>query len=371
MKRHLATSWRAVAAVVLGIAGALAGCNIVVDAGAYHVVYGVDGSAPGTDGSVVGLEGGTVGMDGGTHEGGGNASCGSTPLPTSQAFQQLVSACVLSVSCDPQFFSATVSDCITNDYLATFGSLACLASITSCADFYNCNNYSVTTTVQCPDTSSSVDDTHCNGNIATNCYYSEPNMGLNNVYDCTALAGSGTCTVYTDDNDNTQAGCELGTCTDTDSNNHCLDSSHIYTCVDGLAYGTSCPQASTCGTISGSTACYYNATACSAPSVGCTSAGALTECVPTASNSPSAYQVQNYNCAAAGLSCETDDAGGGQCVSPGCEQSTCVESCDSTGTILTVCVGGLPLTYNCVTNGFTGCTSMPNGSSTTYNYCYY
>jgi len=386
MKRHHATRWRASAVVVLGIAGALAGCNIVVDAGAYHVVYDTDGSVV-VDGSVTVPEGGTSAMDGGSQgmdgagsqgmdgagsnaEGGRPVACGSTPLPTTQAFKQLVSACVLSVSCDAQFFATTVSDCITNDYLQTFGSLACLGNITSCADFYNCENLSVTTTVQCPDTSSSDDDTYCNGNIATNCYYSEPNMELNSVYNCTALAGSGTCEVYTDDNDNTQAACELGPCTDTDDNYHCLDTSHIYTCSGGTAYGFACPSASTCGTLMGSTSCYYNATACSVPGVSCTGSGVLSECVATASSSPSAYQVQNFNCAASGLSCETDDAGGGQCVSPGCEQSTCTESCSGSG-VLTLCVGGLPLTYDCVANGFTSCDTMSPSSGQTYNYCIY
>jgi len=283
-----------------------------------------------------------------------------------------VNACVLSVSCDPQYFATTVSDCITNDYLQTFGSLACLANITSCTDFYDCENLSVTTSVQCPDSASSDDSTTCVGNVATNCYYSNGNMQLNSVYNCTALAGSNTCAVYTDDNDDTQAACNLGTCSDTDDNYHCLDSSHIYTCSpDGVAYGFSCPQASTCGTLSGSTSCYYNATACTVPGVSCTAAGVLSECVATASSSPSAYQVQNFNCSASGLACETDDAGGGQCVSPGCEQSTCSESCSDSG-VLTLCVGGLPLTYDCVANGFTGCVaSSPSTTSPTYNYCYY
>jgi hypothetical protein len=192
------------------------------------------------------------------------------------------------------------------------------------------------------------------------------------VYNCTALAGSNTCAVYTDDSGNTQAGCQLGACSDTDDNYHCFDSSHIYVCVDDVAYGFSCPQASTCGTLNGSTSCYYNATACSTPNVACTTAGALTECVAAAPSAPSAYQTQNYNCAAAGLQCETDDAGGGQCVSPGCEQSTCVESCDPSSGLLTLCPGGLPLTYDCVANGFTGCdTGSPTGSTTTYNYCFY
>jgi hypothetical protein len=391
MNRHVATHWRAIGAGALGIAGALVGCNIVVDAGSYHVGdfgeagaageggtmsppgeggAGGDGSSvspPGSDGGS-GADGGSQAQSEGGVGGGGDGACGSVPLPTTTAFQQIVNACVLASSCDPDFFAVNISTCVTDDYLHAYGSLGCLASITSCADYYSCQSTAVATPSDCTDTSSDDDVGTCSAGVATSCYYFTGDF--NTITNCSALGG--TCTVYDTDSDGDQAaGCLLGSCSDTDNNLHCLDNEHVYTCVNGRAYGQTCPSASICGTISGSSSCYYQSPSCSTPGSTC-SQQTLSIC--SASDLPSAptNETVNYNCGTSGLQCETDDAGSGQCVSPGCESSQCTESCDDTTGIITLCVGGVPDTYDCTQNGFTSCGSgSPTGSTIPFAYCTY
>jgi hypothetical protein len=389
MKSHLATRWRAIAAVALGIAGALAGCNIVVDAGSYHVGQfsssGDDAEVDSGDDALEGTESGAVAdvgtpgqgeggsaAEGGTASEGGEAGtvgvCGSAPLPTTAAFQQLVNACVIASSCDPDLFTTNISGCVTDNYLQAYGSLGCLSSITSCADYYSCEGTSAATPSQCTDTGSETDVGTCSASgVATSCYYSSDNF--NTVSNCPMLGG--TCTVYDTDTDGDQAaGCLLGTCTETDAPTlHCMGTTKIYECIDGKAYGQLCPSASICGTPSGGvSSCYYQSSACTTPGSSCAS-GVLTTC-NTVQVPSGADQTVDYNCGTSGLQCEADDAGSGQCVSPGCEQSTtCTESCDGTS-IITFCVGGVADTYDCTTSGFTTCGSQTSGSLT-YAYCLY
>jgi hypothetical protein len=344
MKSALATQWRALAAFALGIAGVLAGCNLVVDAGSYHV---------GSSSSV-------------TREAG---PCGSTPLPTSAAFQQIVNACVLAASCDPDLFTVTISQCVTNDYLHAYPSLACLTSITSCADYYLCQATSVATPSDCTDTSSDVDEGSCSSaGVATTCNYFSNNVNV--ISNCATLGG--TCTVYdTDTSGDQAAGCLIAACSDTDPNLHCIGTSQIYTCEDGGAYGQACPAASLCGTPGDAgSACYYQSGSCPTPGSTCGSGQELSICSASPVSSGPTNEVVKFNCATSDLQCETDDAGSGQCVSPGCEQSQCAEGCDTTTGVITLCVGGVTDTYNCVANGFTSCDSQTS-NSLNYAYCTY
>jgi hypothetical protein len=387
MSASFRSKWPLAAALVIGAAGALAGCNLIV--GSYAVGRGatespVDG---GDDGGSTVEDAGAVGDDssaGDSSPGDGGAittkgdgatpQCGSTPFPTTSAFQQLVTACVLAGSCDPQFFATTISDCISRNYLGAFGSLACLSNITSCADYYACENYSVATAAQCPASANQGTDVGtCNAGTATTCFYGT--NSTNAVYNCPMLAGSAaSCTVYNTDSLGDQAaGCSVGSCSDPDGTTNCLDSAHVYTCYGGVAIGQICPSDSACGTIDGSTSCYFNAPACTTQGATCNS-GTLNLCAQAPSIDPTApatNQSLNFNCGVAGLSCETDGAGSGSCVSPGCDQSTCTESCGGTsGNVLSLCIGGAPYTaYDCTAHGFAACgSSPPPGSTTTYAY---
>jgi len=390
MKRSHGMKWWATAAVVLGGAvGALAACNLVVDSGSYHV-GDVDGSMAtitgeagptGVDGTAG--DGGTVvGTSEAASEAGPPATCGSTALPTTPAFQQLVSACVLAVSCDIGYFVVNISTCITYDYIHAFSSLLPLANIQSCADYYTDEGSSITSPASCTSTIATSDEGSCNinSNVGTTCYYSSGYS--NTVTNCDTLGG--TCTVYyTDDDDqNEAAGCLLESCSDTDSDQHCDSLGRIYTCISGNAYGGACPTASQCGSINGAVNCYYQTPSCTTPGATCSS-GTLSICAASPVSSGAADEVVNYNCGNSGLQCVLDDGGSsGQCLSPGCTESNgdgeggvqgCTEGCNSGTGVITFCVGGVPGTYDCMANGFTsGCSSdfLP-GTSTPIAYCYY
>jgi hypothetical protein len=286
-------------------------------------------------------------------------------LPTTAAYQQLVNACIIAASCDTDLFPVNISTCVTDNYLAAYPSLRCLESITSCDDFYSCEGSAIATPDQCTDTSSESDEGTCgSAGVALSCYYSEIGP-FNTIENCAVLGG--TCESYTDSNDapNTAAGCYLGACSDaTDNSLHCMGTAQIYTCVNGSAYGQTCPPSSICGTLGGSTSCYYQSSACTSVGSSC-NGGVLSVCSATPVNSGNAEQVVNYDCTTAGLQCQTDDAGSGQCVSPGCQtSSTCTEGCDSTTGVITYCVGGVAATFDCAQNGFTSCGCADPSSTT-------
>lgn len=263
------------------------------------------------------------------------------------------------------------------EYLGAFGSLACLLNITSCSDYYACENYSTANAAQCPASNNFGNDVGtCTAGTATTCFYGT--QVTNSVENCAMLAGSAaSCTVFsTDSSGDENAGCAVGSCSDLDGTTNCLDSAHLYTCWGGVAIGQICPSDSACGTINGSTSCYFNAPACATQGATC-NAGTLNVCSEAPSPDQGAAatnQSLNFNCTVAGLSCETDGAGSGSCVSPGCEQSTCTEGCGGTsGNFLTLCIGGAPYNaYDCTKHGFSSCQSgTPTGSTTTYAYCVY
>jgi hypothetical protein len=390
MSRHIATPGRARVAVALGlslvIGAGLAACNIVVDAGSYHV-GAFDGSVV-TDGSAVTVAEGGSGVDGSLATGGpdgggqtdanshldggtqgaedGSEDCGTTPLPTTAAFQQLVNACVLASSCDPDLFTVNISQCVTDDYLSTYGSLACLASITSCADYYSCEATSVASSSQCTDTTSDTDVGSCSASgVALSCSYTG---GFSSIANCAALGG--TCAVYEETDGNGEAaGCLIGSCSETDDDLHCMGTAQIYTCVNGSAYGQTCPSASLCGVIGGVSSCYYQSSSCATPGATCSASQALSICAASKVSAGATNEILNYNCAASDLQCQTDDAGSGQCVSPGCQQSQCTESCDGTS-IITFCVGGMAATYDCTTSGFSSCGQQTSGN-VSYAFCEY
>ncbi len=227
-------------AVVLavGFGGAVSGCGLVVGSGDYVVgtVDGGgstggsdasqtippagDGAAPGSDatappdaaGSPPPTEAGTT-ADGGPTSVCANGALVPGGLPTGDpAFQQLVNACVLAVSCDPLFFDVPVSDCINRDYLDTFFPDKCLAGIKSgasgpCDDYYACEGSRIAAPSECSEASTADTDIGtCNAGIATSCLGSGDGI----IFNCGALGG--TCTTYHEsdyaDFGDTAAGCQ-------------------------------------------------------------------------------------------------------------------------------------------------------------------
>lgn len=228
-------------AVVLavGFGGAVSGCGLVVGSGDYVVgtVDGGgltggsdasqtippagDGAAPGSDatappdaaGSPPPTEAGTT-ADGGPTSVCANGALVPGGLPTGDpAFQQLVNACVLAVSCDPLFFDVPVSDCINRDYLDTFFPDKCLAGIKSgasgpCDDYYACEGSRIAAPSECSEASTADTDIGtCNAGIATSCLGSGDGI----IFNCGALGG--TCTTYHEsdyaDFGDTAAGCQI------------------------------------------------------------------------------------------------------------------------------------------------------------------
>lgn len=103
----------------------------------------------------------------------GSVRCGATlPGPDDTAFRQIVNACTLAVSCDPEFFDENISACITYDFFYSSPSYACLRSITNCSDFGACwgIGYATSAEIQVADSTSNQGAvcTGANGEIAVN-----------------------------------------------------------------------------------------------------------------------------------------------------------------------------------------------------------
>jgi hypothetical protein len=329
------------------------GCNFVVGVGDYSVA---DASGmPAGDGGMTGGDG--------TASEAGPPVCGQG-LASGADFQQLVKACLFTVSCNPYFFEETISECIAHDYLESTTSLGCLKSITSCAGFTACWGLAIAALADCPNTGPSA--TCDANNRAITC--ADQATGV--VRDCKTLGG--TCTTYADPTSGMMtADCLVDpTCTDTDGTDHCFGNSD-YVCVGGKGYGQNCALiGSTCTTVSGSSACYFANPACSTPGYSCTNnGGSLQWC-------SDGKQAFGLNCGRAGLSCEIDaDGGTGYCVAPGCTlsaASTCTESCGADGKTVELCIGGAPVPLDCTQYGFTKCATADDMSTTpptTYAYC--
>ncbi len=287
----------------------------------------------------------------------------------SPALQQLVLACVIAETCDPLFFDVPLAACITNNHLQAIPSLACLATAKSCADYYTCQGQRIADDTECSSSASNDTGTCVNG-VARSCSL----FGGGAVWNCNVLGG--TCTVYpTDDSGDTAAGCKiLSSCPNTNDGSQCESATQRYSCettqTDTIAIGQNCPQSSTCRTSTGGTHCYASGPACTTPTASC-SGGDLSGCVAL----PSGNQSLTYKCSVGGLSCVTNgDGGTGSCVTPGCEHSHCVDSCDDDGVTLHTCIGGAQYDVDCTMLGlgFVGCSqSAPSGSSTLYTYCSY
>jgi hypothetical protein len=280
-------------------------------------------------------------------------------LPTAQAdFQKLVSTCLLAVSCDPDFFNVSISQCISYDFLESTGSIACLSTIQDCAGFYSCEGRRYATDAECPIGSSGVACDAVN-NLAIDC-----NAGI--VKNCAKYGG--TCGTYTDSLGSAQVGCEVvPSCTPGDGGDQCFSTTKLYSCEsNGVGYGRDCTTiGSTCmaNAVDG-TSCYYDAPACSNGGTNTCGAGELSSCTLEG-------QSLSYNCARAGGSCSIDKTGAGYCLAPGCAtDSTCSESCAADGHTVTACVGNAPYVIDCAQHAsFSSCNQLVDASGNPFAYC--
>lgn len=300
----------------------------------------------------------------------GSVKCGATlPGPTDTAFQQIVTACTLAVSCDPEFFDIDISGCITYDYFAASNSYACLRTIANCADFGTCwgIGYATNAEIQSADNAGGAVCTG-GGEIGVNgdSINSSTIYPYDSYYDCNKL--NGFCGAVSDPVQGMFAGCEVppGTCTGTDGTVHCSNT-FAYQCLDGLTFGKDCAAVGlVCVENDAGSGCTPSGTACSAPGTWTCNGTTLENCDGTRQNFA-------YDCSVAGGVCSPD---AGTCVSPGCPppKAPCTEKCDGDHTI-TVCVGGAPLTIDCTTVGaageFTSCGSdTPNsGNAVNWAWC--
>lgn len=331
---------RARSLVALALAGAalggaiITGCNLILDTSAYTV-----GTVDGSSADVMSFP------DAGSEA----STCGPASLPaTSTTFQNIVTSCVLAVSCDPFYFQTTISECISEIYLQSVSSTAvsCLASISSCADYEGCAKQSIPTTAQCASTSMAA---YCDatGN-AINC------GADSNIFVKNCVARGQTCATYNDGTATGAAGtvadCVVpGTCTTAqeDGNQHCDTNNNIFTCVNGSKYGENCNLINgTCQedtTTPSNTSCYFNGTACPTAGYTCESNGNAQWCTGTV--------LFKFNCSVAGLTCALDDdSGTADCLAPGCgtsDYANCVESCAADGHTANVCIGGAQVPLDC------------------------
>jgi hypothetical protein len=350
----------------LSIVLAAGGCNLVVDSGGYQVVV-EDGS---TDGTILGPDTGSgeasladtkltdsgaadtaPANDAPTMEGdGAPATCGSTIPPSSNAnFQQLLLSCVLDQGCNFSANTYSVGLCVTyNELLSTSSQSKCESGATGCPYIETCTGQSwITCDAGAPGWS-------CNSNHATYCYPpgSQDYTGVGDYTDC--AKASGTCETYIDKANleaGVTAGCEvLSSCPDPDDGNYyCSSTGNFqYTCIDKLDGGTvgvgySCDEYSATCSEEGGTGCYYLLPTCDPNTTAACDGTVGQQCYSTG--------LQRFDCAAAGLTCapvaDTFTGLNFTCVAPGCDPTTCTESCS--GTVATFCIGGAPVAFDCAT----------------------
>jgi hypothetical protein len=387
-------------AIAMGLGAAATGCNLVVSSGDY-VVGNVDGgSSTSPDGSQPPVDGGEPGSDasdrpdgsappgeggvspeaGPAGDGGPAAACGPggvlVPggLPTADPkFQQIVNACVLTVSCDPLFFDTTISDCVTRDYLDAVYPDGCLAGVTSCAGYYACTGTRITTTAECQQAATmGIDVGTCSASgVATSCTVNLDGTVFGSISNCGA-----SCTVYDEsdftDTGDTASGCEITTGCDASGEPAltCTSNNGLYVCAATntaatIGLGSTCPVGSTCQTSNGFTDCYYTQPTCTTPGTRCAGGDLITCATIGATN-----QQYTTSCAATGLQCIPNTDGTASCAAPGCANSGCTEQCN--GSQLELCIGGAPYPVDCAstTLGFATCASG-SFNNLDYNYCAY
>jgi hypothetical protein len=294
-------------------------------------------------------EGGTAGEP--TGAGGaytGPVDCNGDPFEINE---EVVRSCLLYESCYPYAPDTGISTCVTVNVQQAFSGRACTATAESCEDILDCTGAGFVddnAPVTCSDAVA-----RCEGNLAVNC------GGLNDIppffIDCDRMGGE--CGIRPDD----IADCLVNdACTQPDPGpgesyaSGCVENTDLYYyCAGGKGYGYDCTNfAANCEETETGGGCFYSVTSCGADSVSCSGDTAV-QCVDG-----ERYQ---YDCGSVGLSCAVDPPYR-YCLAPGCtttDADTCEESCS--GSELTFCYGGAPVTVDCQDYGFESCREVEDG----------
>ncbi len=299
----------------------------------------------------------------GASNGDSSVACGSTlPGASDSAFQQLVKACTLAVSCDPQYFDVNISECISGNLFGTSSFYNCLPQIATCADFFACWGV-ITPSNSNIMAADNVGGAVCSGQLAINGDYS----GLPDLeYDCTVLGGA--CRVFTDPEGYPAARCVVGTgkCSDADYTVSCVGTSS-YECLGGVSYGKDCSKfGGTCVKGTSGTGCLPAGGTCvTAPGTSTCNGATLDLCSTSGVSYPYDCSVANEVCA----------SGANSCISPGCSPSASnADQCNVNSGKITVSIGGAPYEIDCTkidtVDGFTSCTtSTQTSSGLVYAWC--
>ena len=333
----------ALLAVPLALAAAV-GCGQILGAGGYTADLSPDGG--GTDAradTAMTADSGTQGDTGSLGDGPGFIdACVASNIDRAE-LARITKACVMLWGCDPYVPGETLSNCISIDVPEAYPYFGCSLTASTCADIIACRGYGYPTAADCP-----ASGPHCNGNRAANC----TGAATGNVTDC-AVTG-GTCAMYLSGG-TTYASCNVAPgCSESDGLPHC-NGNTLYTCYGGTGIGKNCFTAETCKTVGTTTSCYPNLPACSPSGSKCVG-NDIDYCFTTGMGT-------TFACSHVGLECQN-----ASCIAPGCSaanETSCSESCS--GTVMSLCVGGAPVTVDCAKYGFSQCVTFnPAGSITTH-----
>jgi len=307
-------------------------------------------------------EGGTGGVPpvvGGAGGAAGEAGAGGAP-PVEKfqgcdgtAFngnEAILRSCILRVGCLQWLWpTETISRCVSQNSQNLYEGTRCTLDAETCDDITACEGKHIEPTF-CGSGASKKVGMHCNGNELVDCDGFVPY-----ARDCTK--DGATCKEFSPAvEDMETAGCvlplPLGTCTVTNDVEKCSGTEYSYQCNGTQAYGSHCTAfAAGCRSVDEEIGCFYPLNACTTEGVTCSNSRA-TWCDGTSR--------VTFDCASVGLGCETTgdytDDGERECLAPGCapeDVAGCQESCS--GTKLTLCYGGSPVTVDCKAYGFKAC----------------
>jgi hypothetical protein len=321
------------------------------------------GQPPGDGGAggqpVAGNGGAAAGANAGGEAGAGGAGgappepkfkgCDGTPFVGNEA---IVRSCILRVGCLQWLWpTETISRCVSQNAQNVYEGTKCTLDATTCDDITACEGKHIEPTF-CGSGATAKTGMYCNGNEVVDCDGFVPN-----AHDCTKEGG--TCKDFgVDLGDGTTVDCQLplpaNTCAATTDVEACSGTDYKYQCYGKIPYGSKCTNfAAGCREVAGDIGCYYPLNACTTEGVTCSNNRA-TWC--------DGDSKVTFDCGSVGLSCQTTgdytDDGERQCLAPGCtpaDVTSCAESCS--GTKLTLCYGGSPVTVDCKDYGFKKCKS--------------
>jgi hypothetical protein len=318
------------------------------------------GQPPGDGGvggqPVAGSGGAAAGASAGGEAGAGGAppepkfkGCDGTPFVGNEA---IVRSCILRVGCLQWLWpTETISRCVSQNAQNVYEGTKCTLDATTCDDITACEGKHIEPTF-CGSGATAKTGMYCNGNEVVDCDGFVPN-----AHDCTKEGG--TCKDFgVDLGDGTTVDCQLplpaNTCAATTDVEACSGTDYKYQCYGKIPYGSKCTNfAAGCREVAGDIGCYYPLNACTTEGVTCSNNRA-TWC--------DGDSKVTFDCGSVGLSCQTSgdytDDGERQCLAPGCtpaDVTSCEESCS--GTKLTLCYGGSPVTVDCKDYGFKKCKS--------------